>query len=333
MNTNFLSDSIVLNGKYQLSRVLRKMKNSQVLECNVIDESKRVAIKMLSRPFHEIGIQEIEMTKLVSSLRQSLMVQFVDDFIIDGSVCIVIELLGSSLLERLRVKPPCGIAEIQGLGERVFETLDLLSKHNIVHADLKPENILYDLDLDPKKVKLVDYGNSILTRNVNIYEDDFAIQSMRYRAPEVVFGLEISCAIDIWSFGVCLIEACVGFNIFTATTPKELIEQWVQFFGDSCEFGNFSSGRFFPRFRDSLLKRDILRASQSKDDNESLLEAHLSTRNIKSVLLSSFPSIMNHNDDLCDLISRCLNMNPRNRITAEQALNHPFFKRTRSVTA
>ena len=40
------------------------------------------------------------------------------------------------------------------------------------------------------------------------------LQTMYYRAPEVLFGNEaFGTAIDIWSLGVCLIELC-GFDAF-----------------------------------------------------------------------------------------------------------------------
>jgi serine/threonine protein kinase len=40
------------------------------------------------------------------------------------------------------------------------------------------------------------------------------------------------------------------------------------------------------------------------------------------LLLSKYTS----NDNIIDLLTRCLDINPRTRITVEDALNHPFFK-------
>lgn len=67
-----------------------------------------------------------------------------------------------------------------------------------IHADLKPENILrcrggaavndYSENLDSAssmKLKLIDLGNALPIGRANIYYDDFEVQSIHYRAPEV----------------------------------------------------------------------------------------------------------------------------------------------------
>jgi serine/threonine protein kinase len=60
-----------------------------------------------------------------------------------------------------------------------------------VHADLKPENILRFRDGDPSsasrmKVKLIDLGNAVPIDRLSLYNNDFEIQSVQYRAPEVL---------------------------------------------------------------------------------------------------------------------------------------------------
>jgi serine/threonine protein kinase len=61
-----------------------------------------------------------------------------------------------------------------------------------VHADLKPENILRCRNGDPcsaspMKVKLIDLGNAVPIDRLSLYYNDFDIQSVQYRAPEVLF--------------------------------------------------------------------------------------------------------------------------------------------------
>lgn len=63
-----------------------------------------------------------------------------------------------------------------------------------VHADLKPENILRCRNGDPclsspMKVKLIDLGNAVPIDRLSLYYNDFDIQSVQYRAPEVLFLL------------------------------------------------------------------------------------------------------------------------------------------------
>jgi serine/threonine protein kinase len=65
-----------------------------------------------------------------------------------------------------------------------------------IHADMKPENILRCrgcrslltglISVSPSmKLKLIDLGNAMPLNRKNIYYDDFEVQSIHYRAPEV----------------------------------------------------------------------------------------------------------------------------------------------------
>lgn len=71
-----------------------------------------------------------------------------------------------------------------------------------IHADVKPENILRCRggsavnccsdtlgSASSMKVKLIDLGNALPIERANIYYDDFEVQSIHYRAPEVLSRL------------------------------------------------------------------------------------------------------------------------------------------------
>ena len=51
------------------------------------------------------------------------------------------------------------------------------------------------------------------------------VQSRAYRAPEVALGLQLTCAIDMWSFGCILVEMVTGKPLFLPVDEKELLEQ------------------------------------------------------------------------------------------------------------
>ncbi|KAJ1256805.1 hypothetical protein BS78_K305900 [Paspalum vaginatum] len=81
----------------------------------------------------------------------------------------------------------------------------------VIHCDVKPENILLDENLVPKVAdfglaKLLNRGSS----NVNVSR----IQGTRgYLAPEWVSSLPITAKVDIYSFGVVLLELLKGARI------------------------------------------------------------------------------------------------------------------------
>ena len=68
-------------------------------------------------------------------------------------------------------------------------------------------------------IRLVDFGNAIRgSRECLQYYDDFEIQTLGYRAPEVLVGVPFGAPIDCWSLGVVLLELFVGSNPFLAHT-------------------------------------------------------------------------------------------------------------------
>lgn len=90
-------------------------------------------------------------------------------------------------------------------------SLDFLKSKSIVHADVKPENILYDCNED--KFVLCDFG-------ISLFHDDKkekTVQSIRYRAPEVMARLDYSFPMDVFSLG-CIIYEITSNSYFLDST-------------------------------------------------------------------------------------------------------------------
>merc|ERR1719410_197473 len=115
---------------------------------------------------------------------------------------------------------------VRGIAVQLFSAMSFL--HGVggyIHADLKPENVLITLDdsVGPRtfdnpfpRIRVVDFGNALsYYRNINTFE----VQSLYYRAPEVLFGNEISAAIDMWSIG-CILVDLININEFNRKTVK-----------------------------------------------------------------------------------------------------------------
>ncbi|KAK8458011.1 hypothetical protein SEVIR_3G283800v4 [Setaria viridis] len=82
----------------------------------------------------------------------------------------------------------------------------------IIHCNLKPENILLDQDLEPK---ITDFG---LAKLVNRSGDNQNVTRARgtigYIAPEWISGLPITAKVDVYSYGVVLLELVSGTRVF-----------------------------------------------------------------------------------------------------------------------
>lgn len=80
----------------------------------------------------------------------------------------------------------------------------------ILHCDIKPQNILLDSNFQPK---LADFGLSKL-QNRNNLDNSSGFSMIRgtrgYMAPEWIFNLPITSKVDVYSYGVVVLEMITG---------------------------------------------------------------------------------------------------------------------------
>lgn len=105
----------------------------------------------------------------------------------------------------------------------------------VLHCDIKPQNVLLDSNYQPK---LADFGLSKLLRRADVNDLSFSkIRGTRgYMAPEWIGNLPITSKVDVYSYGVVLLEMVTGrspkmhvqtFGVGGEMVEKTLIE-WVR---------------------------------------------------------------------------------------------------------
>ncbi|KAF8725493.1 hypothetical protein HU200_020020 [Digitaria exilis] len=86
----------------------------------------------------------------------------------------------------------------------------------VIHCDVKPENILLDENFEPK---ITDFGLAkLLNRGGSNQNVSHVRGTLGYIAPEWVSGLPITAKVDVYSYGVVLLELLSG------TRVSELVE-------------------------------------------------------------------------------------------------------------
>ncbi|CAD2216873.1 dual-specificity tyrosine-(Y)-phosphorylation regulated kinase [Angomonas deanei] len=217
-----------------------------------------------------------------------------------------------------------------------------------------------------KRLKVIDFGSAFVEANAYKQKKFTYIQSRYYRAPEIILGIDnynYDYSIDVWSFGCILCELKNGFPIFPAQCEGELLERITEYFGDfSSDIIRRSkrAGRFFNKIGDTdeyemkpnLSKKKRKRhppcsrtleaflgikgtANPNDDDDGSdsdgphnnptkPIQYGSSNNNKEDTNISSL--LLQQEFAFLDLIRRCLVIDPKKRITAAAALEHPWIK-------
>jgi serine/threonine protein kinase len=161
----------------------------------------------------------------------------------------------------------------------------------IIHGDLKPSNIL--VQANPLKCIVADLG---LSQNKDSLDLKPHICSRWYRPPEIILGQSYSLSADMWSF------ACILYELITGD---------ILFKGGPC--GNLS--RPTKRFKTDYYEEGGMIDLISKD-----IKSNDSVKNIGIKIKEK-----NYDDSLFHLFQMCIIANKDERITAKDALKHPYF--------
>lgn len=132
-----------------------------------------------------------------------------------------------------------------------------------------------------------------------------------FRAPEVLFrSLHQGPQVDVWSAGVTLLYLMVGRSPFTGD-PEQNIKDIAKLRGseDLWEVAKLHD-------RESAFPGELFNIKSFPPmDLQSWVKAHTKRPDFIKLIPKS----------LFDLVDKCLTVNPRQRITADEALKHEFF--------
>ncbi|XP_020597284.1 serine/threonine-protein kinase AFC3 isoform X4 [Phalaenopsis equestris] len=252
-------------------------------------------------------------------------------------ICIVCEKLGPSLYDFLRKNKYCPfpVELVREFGRQLLEAVAYMHDLQLIHTDLKPENILlvsseyikvptckrYSQDeiqfrYLPKSsaIKLIDFGSTAFEN----HDHNSIVSTRHYRAPEIILGLGWHYPCDIWSIGCILVELCTGEALFQTHENLEHLAMMERVLGPMPEHmvrgSNSSASKYFKRgahlnWPEGAVSRESIRAVRKLDKLEDLISRHLEYSR----------------SSITDLLYGLLRFEPAERLTAREALQHPFF--------
>jgi len=266
-------------------------------------------------------------------------------------VCIVFEKLGKSLMDVIQRNNYRGFTldQVRDYAKQLFKAVAFCHKNKLTHTDLKPENILlvddtYEspdgrgLCITSTDTRLIDFGGA------TFFDEHHAkmINTRQYRAPEVMLGLKWSYSSDIWSCGCILPELLTGDQLFATHQNREHFALMVKILNRPLPASMTSEAlKPFQRTR-----RLHLNSRSNSPENNNGRGRSPSTVPVDSIFnpkghlkwpdkasaasrsrVEKAVPLRDQFDDanFISLIEQCLTYEPDKRLTALEALQHPFF--------
>ncbi|KAK2815641.1 hypothetical protein Q5P01_026108 [Channa striata] len=289
----------LLGLQYKVQAFLGEGSFGKVAKCVDTVTNEELAIKITKdNPFfNKQALKEagtIEILKRLQILDHDMchLVRWDGSFLHQSFICLRFELLDLSLFHYMQQRnfQPLIMAEIRPLLRQLTTSLLHLDSLGIIHADLKPENIMIvDCGQQPLQVKIIDFGLACHSSDAAL---GTCVQTLCFRAPEVMLGLVYAQPIDMWSLGLVAAELALGRPAFPAANDHEQTPD---------EF----PPRYEYKFKDT-------RGFRSLND----LERKLYYRN---------KADRNEVQQLVDLLQKMLEVDQNERILPVKALEHPFF--------
>ncbi|ETN58106.1 cdk5 [Anopheles darlingi] len=199
---------------------------------------------------------------------------------------------------------------------QLLRGLAFCHSHNVLHRDLKPQNLLINKN---GELKLADFG---LARAFGIPVKCYSAEvvTLWYRPPDVLFGAKLyTTSIDMWSAGCIFAElANAGRPLFPGSDVDDQLKRIFKLLGTPTEdtwsgITQLSDYKPFPR------KNPFGRFSPRRLVNEyPLLTVYPPTTSWSQVV----PRL---NSKGRDLLQKLLVCRPLLRLSADQAMAHPYF--------
>jgi serine/threonine protein kinase len=217
-----------------------------------------------------------------------------------GEIYVISELMETDLSSIICSPQPLLDEHCQFFLYQILRGLKYLHSAGVLHRDLKPRNLLVNSNCD---LKICDFGLAkadlpdLKVRAANMTD---YVATRWYRAPEVLLASKVyTKAMDIWSVGCILGELLLRKPILPGTDTQHQLDLIFNLIG-------------------SPSNEDIAAIPNPKACEKLQHLPHSSTSTIDTKFASCNPEAV-------DLLKSMLQFTPSKRISAEDALCHPYF--------
>lgn len=206
------------------------------------------------------------------------------------SIFVITETLESNLYQLVKCNVELIEVQRQFFLYQILRALKYLHSINIIMKDLNTGQIEVNSNCEIK-IQFFDLAK---------IDDCYCIS--RYKAPELYLAPEnASFSCDIWSVGCILFELLMKKKLFEGNSTLDMLQKFVDAIGNPKDDDLF----YVKNPKTIELMDSIKKVGDSNIDN----------------------LLQNASSDEIDLFKSMIKWNPTKRISVEEALNHPYFKK------
>jgi serine/threonine protein kinase len=293
--------------QYEIQEVIGKGSYGIVASAIDTHTGQKVAIKKINNVFEHVSdamriLREIKLLRLlrhpdIVDIKHIMLPPCPREF---KDIYVVFELMETDLDEVIQMNDDLTPGHHKFFLYQLLRGLKYIHSAHVFHRDLKPKNILANEDC---KLKICDFGLARPSFNdapTAIFWTDY-VATRWYRAPELCgsFYSKYTPAVDIWSIGCIFAEMLTGRPLFPGKNVAHQLDLITDLLGtpsDDC----------------------IARIRNEK------ARLYLSSMRKKPPVPFSQKFSYPDPQALC-LLERLIAFDPRDRISAEEALADPYF--------
>nr|XP_026692109.1 MAPK/MAK/MRK overlapping kinase [Ciona intestinalis] len=277
---------------------------SEVLKCQHVKDGTYYACKKMKQ--HYDGVDQVNNLREIQAMRRlnpHANIIGLHEIIYDkktGTVALICELMDMNIYELIRgrrhyVPEP----KVKSFMYQLLKSLDHMHRCGIFHRDVKPENILIKDDV----LKLADFGSCRSVYSKQPYTE--YISTRWYRAPECLLtDGYYTYRMDLWSVGCVLFEVMSLHPLFPGANEVDQIS----------------------KIHDVLGTPDASILNKMKHRNRGI------NFDFPQKKGTGIEKLLPHASQQCiELIYKMCTYDPDERITAKQALRHPYFRDIREA--
>ncbi|KXJ21160.1 cyclin-dependent kinase-like 1 [Exaiptasia diaphana] len=269
-----------------------------VFKCRHRETGQIVAIKKFVESEDDPLIRKIAMreVRLLKQLKNGNLVNLLEVFRRKRKLHLVFEYCDQTVLNELDSHPK-GVEEttVKKIIWQTLQAVHFCHQNNCIHRDVKPENILITRE---GIIKLCDFGFARLLSPGDEYTDYVATRW--YRAPELLVGdTQYGFPVDVWAVGCVFAELLSGQPLWPGRSDVDQLYLIKKTLGD-----------LIPRHMQVFSANQFFRGLQIPQPTS------------REPLEVKYP---NFSPQALSFLKGCLVLEPSNRLTCSELLDHSYF--------